>query len=249
MNFSAGNSTAMLVKTSSKAMTTIATSLKKTRHSRAFRSPRSLRRKTKADAARLKNSAAASASDCKSLEVITCSSGVIGSTSTLKNHPRGQHEENPAERDERERERDGRRAAQKLGVTEAGPALSLQPPLRRALPVQVVDDQPRAVVEPPQEEVERRRVPVAAEEKRREVRRNQHRAPAPAESGVQLPRDGDEDVTREHAAESDVPALPEVAHVRGRVRVVEVLGRPDADDARRGYREVAVAREVRPDYD
>lgn len=67
----------MLVKTSSSAMTTIATSLKKTRHSLAVKSPRSLRRKTKADAARPTNNTAASASDCKSLEVITCNANVV----------------------------------------------------------------------------------------------------------------------------------------------------------------------------
>src|SRR5215207_3426560 len=169
MNFSAGNSTAMLVKTSSRAMTTIATSLKKTRHSRAVRSPRSLRRKTKANAASATTSAVASASDCKSLEVITCSSSVIVSTSTLEYHPRREHEEDPAERDERERERDGCRAPERLRVTGARLALSLQPTLRSALPVKVVNDQPRAVVEPPQKEVERRPVPVAAEEERGEV--------------------------------------------------------------------------------
>src|SRR5215212_4264763 len=163
MNFSAGNSTAMPVKTSSKAMTTIATSLKKTRHSRAVRSPASLRRKTKAAAASATNIAAASASDCKSLEVITCNANVVTLISSaglrrsaLKNHPRGEYEEDPAERDERERERDGRRAPERLRVAEERPALSLQAAPRRALPVQVVNDQPRAVVQPPQEEVERR---------------------------------------------------------------------------------------------
>src|SRR4051794_34415368 len=108
----------MLVKTSSSAMTTIATSLKKTRHSLAVSSPRSLRRKTSANVTSPTNSAAASASDCKSLEVITCSSNVIALTSALEQHPRRQYEEDPPERYERERERDGRRAAQRFGVAE-----------------------------------------------------------------------------------------------------------------------------------
>src|SRR5919107_104594 len=146
MNFSAGNSTAMLVKTSSSAMTTIATSLKKTRHSLAVRSPRSLRRKTSAAAAAQTNSPAASASDCKSLEVITCSSNAIALTSTPEEHPGREDEEDPAERDEAERERDRGGAAERPGVREGRLALPLQTPPRRALPVEVVDDHPGAVV-------------------------------------------------------------------------------------------------------
>src|ERR1044071_1097373 len=185
MNFSAGNSTAMLVKTSSRAITTIATSLKKTTHSDLVRSPLSLLRKTRAAAARHTKSTPASASDCMSLAVMTCRSSVIADLLTPENHPPREHEEDPPEEDKRECERARRGAREGLRVTRARRALSLIPPPRRGLSVEVVRDDARAVVEPPEQEVQSRPVPVAAEDEGQERGRYRHYPPAPTEGRAQ----------------------------------------------------------------